>query len=88
MCDRLFSKMASMTFLLVPQLGGVQTSAVHPYNGIVFSNGKEEILIYSVNNTDVHCILLSENSLDSKDHILHDSFYMAFWKRQTRGIEK
>lgn len=38
---------------------------------------------------NVQCILLSERSLDSKDNIrIHDSMYMTFWKRQTRGIKK
>lgn len=33
------------------------------------------------------CIVLSEK-LDSKGHILYDSHYVAFWKRQNYGVRK
>lgn len=65
------------------------TTAVHPCNDVVFQNGKEELLMPSTIWMNVQCILLSERSLDSKDNErIHDSMYMTFWKRQTRGIKK
>lgn len=63
----------------------VKQAMVYPYNGIFFSNEKEQMAQNKIDVPQIH--YTKGKKLDSNDHMLYNSTYMTSGKGKTIQIE-
>ena len=59
---------------------------IYPYNGILFSHNRNEVLTPVTAWTDLENTVLSEKN-QTKGHILHDSIYMKCSAQMGEAVE-